>query len=51
VGTFGAARGVDWAIREEVATASLSEESGVVGREGVNGGRKSEVSEGDGGNG
>lgn len=42
---------MDCAIREEVATASESELSGVVGREGVNGGRRSDVREGEGGSG
>jgi hypothetical protein len=38
-------------MRDEVATASLSEESGVVGRVGVNGGRRSDVNDGEGGRG
>lgn len=51
MGTLGAARGVDCAMRDEVAMASLSEESGVVGREGVKGGRRRDVSDGEGGRG
>lgn len=51
MGTLGAYRGDREESCEECVIPSESEESGVVGREGVNGGRRSEVRLGEGGSG